>query len=79
MYHFDWLQRHAERTPHKLAVVEAHGGRQFNNAQFNERAKRLAAPETEVHKCNHPKCDPSWDPRYIFAWREGGGDNGLSG
>ena len=43
MYHFDWLQRHAERTPHKLAVVDAHSGRQLNYAQFNERANRLAA------------------------------------
>ena len=43
MYHFDWLQRHAERTPHKLAVVDAHSGRQFNYAQFNERANRMAS------------------------------------
>jgi len=43
MYHFDWLQRHAERTPYKLAVVDVHSGRQFNYRQFNERANRLAA------------------------------------
>jgi fatty-acyl-CoA synthase len=43
MYHFDWLKRHAERTPYKLAVVDAHSGRQFSYAQFNERANRLAA------------------------------------
>jgi fatty-acyl-CoA synthase len=43
MYHFDWLQRHAERTPHKLAVVDAHSGRQFTYAQFNARANRLAS------------------------------------
>jgi fatty-acyl-CoA synthase len=43
MYHFDWLQRHAERTPHKLAVVDVHSGRQYNYVQFNERANRLAS------------------------------------
>jgi fatty-acyl-CoA synthase len=43
MYHFDWLKRHAERTPGKLALVDAHTGRQFTYAQFNERANRLAA------------------------------------
>ena len=43
MYHFDWLQRHAERTPHKLALVDAHTGRQFTYAQFNERANRFAS------------------------------------
>jgi len=43
MVHFDWLQRHAERTPHKLAVVDAYSGRQFSYAQFNERANRLAS------------------------------------
>jgi fatty-acyl-CoA synthase len=43
MYHFDWIKRHAERTPDKLAVVDAHTGRQFSYAQFNERANRLAS------------------------------------
>jgi fatty-acyl-CoA synthase len=43
MFHFDWLQRHAERTPYKLAVVDVHSGRQLNYAQFNERANRLAS------------------------------------
>jgi len=43
MYHFDWIKRHAERTPDKLAVVDAHSGRQFSYAQFNERANRLAS------------------------------------
>ena len=43
MYHFDWLQRHAERTPYKLAVVDAQSGRQYSYAQFNERANRLAS------------------------------------
>jgi fatty-acyl-CoA synthase len=43
MYHFDWLQRHAERTPYKLAVVDVHSGRQLNYVQFNERANRLAS------------------------------------
>jgi fatty-acyl-CoA synthase len=42
MYHFDWIQRYAERTPDKLALVDAHSGQQFSYAQFNERANRLA-------------------------------------
>jgi fatty-acyl-CoA synthase len=43
MYHFDWIKRHAERTPDKLAMVDAHSGRTFTYAQFNERANRLAS------------------------------------
>ena len=43
MYHFDWLRRHAERTPDKLALVDAHANRQFTYTQFNERANRLAS------------------------------------
>ena len=43
MYHFDWLKRHAERTPDKLAVVDAHTGRKFSYAQFNARTNRFAS------------------------------------
>jgi fatty-acyl-CoA synthase len=43
MYHFDWIKRHAERTPDNLAVVEAYSGRTFTYSQFNERASRLAS------------------------------------
>ena len=43
MYHFDWIKRHAQRTPDKLALVDAHTGRIFTYAQFNERANRLAS------------------------------------
>ncbi len=43
MYHFDWLARHAERTPDKLALVDAHTGREFSYAAFNDRANRLAS------------------------------------
>lgn len=43
MYHFDWIKRHAERTPDKLALVDAHSGRQLSYAQFNARANRLAS------------------------------------
>jgi fatty-acyl-CoA synthase len=43
MYHFDWIKRHAERTPDKLALVDAHSGRTFTYARFNERANRLAS------------------------------------
>jgi fatty-acyl-CoA synthase len=43
MYHFDWIQRHTERTPGKLAMVDAHTGRTYTYAQMNERANRLAS------------------------------------
>jgi fatty-acyl-CoA synthase len=43
MHHFDWIKRHAERTPDKLALVDAHTGRQWSYTQFNERANRLAS------------------------------------
>ena len=43
MFHFDWIRRHAERTPDKLAVVDAYSGRQFTYAQLNERANRFAS------------------------------------
>ncbi len=42
MFHFDWLKRHADRSPGKLAVVDVHSGRQWTYAQLNERANRLA-------------------------------------
>ena len=42
MYHFDWIKRHAERTPDKLALIDANSGRQFTYTQFNERVERLA-------------------------------------
>ncbi|MGD8596949.1 MAG: AMP-binding protein, partial [Anaerolineae bacterium] len=48
MYHFDWIKRHAERTPDKLALVDAHTGRTFTYAQFDERANRLASFLKEV-------------------------------
>ena len=37
MHHFDWLKRHAERTPDKVAIVDAHTGRRYSYAQFSER------------------------------------------
>jgi fatty-acyl-CoA synthase len=43
MEHFDWIQRHAERTPEKLALVDVHTGRELTYAQFNERANRGAS------------------------------------
>lgn len=43
MYHFDWIKRHAERTPARLAMVDAHTGRTFTYAEVNERANRLAS------------------------------------
>ncbi|MEJ2349517.1 MAG: long-chain fatty acid--CoA ligase [Anaerolineales bacterium] len=43
MYHFDWIKRHAEWTPHKLALVDAYTGQQLTYAQFSERANRFAS------------------------------------
>jgi fatty-acyl-CoA synthase len=43
MEHFDWIQRHAERTPEKLALVDAHTGRELTYAQLNRRANRGAS------------------------------------
>ncbi len=43
MYHFDWIKRHAERTPDKIAVVDAHTDRQFTYAEFNQRANCFAS------------------------------------
>lgn len=43
MWHFDWIKRHAERTPEKLALVDAATGRQYSYSQFNDRANRLAS------------------------------------
>jgi fatty-acyl-CoA synthase len=43
MYHFDWIKRHAERTPNKLALVDAHRDRQLTYVQLNERADRFAS------------------------------------
>ncbi len=43
MYHFDWIRRHAERTPEKLALVDANTGRTFTYTQLNERANRFAS------------------------------------
>ncbi len=42
MFHFDWIKRHAERTPDKLALVDAHTGRQLTYVGFNQRANRFA-------------------------------------
>ncbi len=43
MDHFDWIKRHAERTPDKMALVDAHTGRTLTYGQLNERANRLAS------------------------------------
>ncbi|MCA9957637.1 MAG: AMP-binding protein, partial [Anaerolineales bacterium] len=42
MYHFDWIKRHAERTPEKLALVDAHSGQKWTYAQLNGRANQFA-------------------------------------
>jgi fatty-acyl-CoA synthase len=43
MHHFDWIKRHAERTPDKLALVDAATGQQWTYAEFNGRSNRLAS------------------------------------
>ena len=43
MFHFDWIQRHAERTPDKLALVDAASGREWTYADLNARANLLAS------------------------------------
>ena len=42
MYHFDWIKRHAERTPDKLALVDAHTGQQWTYAELDARINQLA-------------------------------------
>lgn len=42
MKHFDWISRHAERTPNKLALVDAGTGREMTYAQFDQRINCLA-------------------------------------
>lgn len=43
MYHFDWIKRHAERTPDKLALVDAHTGKTYTYLDLNQRANRFAS------------------------------------
>lgn len=43
MYHFDWIKRHAERTPDKIALVDAHTGQQYSYHEFNARANCFAS------------------------------------
>jgi len=42
MEHYDWIQRHAERTPEKLALVDAHSGRELTYRELNQRADKFA-------------------------------------
>ena len=42
MNHFDWIKRHAARTPNKLALFDAHTGQQFTYAQLEKRIIQLA-------------------------------------
>lgn len=43
MDHFDWINRHAERTPSKLAVVDAHTKKQYSYEQFNHRINNFSS------------------------------------
>jgi fatty-acyl-CoA synthase len=40
--HYDWISRHAMRTPAKIAVVDLASERSFSYAQFDDRIARLA-------------------------------------
>jgi fatty-acyl-CoA synthase len=40
---YDWLARHAWRTPEKTAVIDLYSGRRHTFAVFDERARRLAS------------------------------------
>jgi fatty-acyl-CoA synthase len=42
-YHYDWLERHADRTPDKLALVDLNTSRRFTYRAVNERANRFAS------------------------------------
>ncbi len=39
---YDWLTKHAARSPGKIALVDLHTGRSFTYAESNERVGRLA-------------------------------------
>ncbi|NDJ52144.1 MAG: long-chain fatty acid--CoA ligase [Chloroflexi bacterium] len=39
----DWLAFHADRTPDKLAMIDQHTGRRYSYAEFDLRARKLAA------------------------------------
>src|SRR4051812_44643167 len=41
--YFDWIARHAERTPSKLAAIDLGAERKFSYKSFDERIGRLAA------------------------------------
>jgi fatty-acyl-CoA synthase len=43
MNHFDWIRRHAERTPDKLALVDSDTGQRFTYAEFDRRISLFAA------------------------------------
>ena len=60
MYHFDWISATPSARPDKLALVDAHTGRQFTYAQFNERANRLASFLTDTLgiRAGRPGVDP---------------------
>ena len=42
MEHFDWIKRHAERTPDKLALIDADSGQKLTYSQLNARASRFS-------------------------------------
>ena len=43
MFHFDWIKRHAERTPQKLALVDVHTGQELRYADLDRRINRCAS------------------------------------
>ncbi|XQU67293.1 hypothetical protein OJJOAM_000024 [Cupriavidus sp. H18C1] len=42
MYVVDWLHKHAQHRPDKIALVDVDSGRQISYRQFDERASRFA-------------------------------------
>ncbi len=42
MVHLDWIRRHAERTPGKLALVDAHTGLQLTYKELDQRINRFS-------------------------------------
>jgi fatty-acyl-CoA synthase len=42
MKYYDWTAYHAYSQPHKIAIVDLHTGREFNYAELDQRAARLA-------------------------------------
>jgi fatty-acyl-CoA synthase len=66
-YHHDWIRRHAERTPEKLAMVDLASGGQLSYAQLNARANRLGQLLCDSSACaGRPGLDPGPEQRRLL-------------